>query len=254
LSVVTVLDAAARPQRRAHGGAIAAHCGVAALDTAGQRCIVAARTTPARTIGCAQRGVQGSPQVRGSVDTGEFTQWLLRFRAGEQDAQENLIRVIMADLRRLAHRHLSGNRWMTTLDTTSIVNESYLRLVSPAAQHVATRAHFMNLASRVMRQILCDYARKRLTEFNVIDRGAADRDLDEATDAEVTQAKQFSALDEALDDLARINPRQAQVIECRFFAGLSEEETSEALDTSLRTVQRDWNEARAWLAEHLRET
>ena len=104
-----------------------------------------------------------------------------------------------------------------------------------------------------MRQILCDYARKRLTELNVIDRGAADSDLDEASGAEVTQARQFSALDEALDDLARINPRQAQVIECRFFAGLSEEETSEALDTSLRTVQRDWNEARAWLAEHLRE-
>jgi RNA polymerase sigma factor (TIGR02999 family) len=207
----------------------------------------------ARTVGCAQHGVQGSPQVRGSVESGEFTQWLLRFRAGEQNAQENLIRVIMADLRRLAHRHLAGNRWMTTLDTTSIVNESYLRLVSPAAQHVATRAHFMNLASRVMRQILCDYARKRLTELNVLDRGAADSDLDEATGAEVTQARQFSALDEALVDLARINPRQAQVIECRFFAGLSEEETSEALDTSLRTVQRDWNEARAWLAEHLRE-
>jgi RNA polymerase sigma factor (TIGR02999 family) len=187
------------------------------------------------------------------VESGEFTQWLLRFRAGEQNAQENLIRVIMADLRRLAHRHLSGNRWMTTLDTTSIVNESYLRLVSPSAQHVATRAHFMNLASRVMRQILCDYARKRLVGSNVIDRDAADRDLDEATGAELTQARQFSALDEALDDLARINPRQAQVVECRFFAGLSEEETSEALDVSLRTVQRDWNEARAWLAENLRE-
>lgn len=226
------------------------HC---ALDTESQRCIVAIGTTAARTTECAQRSVQGSPQVWGSMESGEFTQWLLRFRAGEENAQENLIRVIMADLRRLAHRHLAGNRWMTTLDTTSIVNESYLRLVSPAAQHVATRAHFMNLASRVMRQILCDYARKRLTELNVIDRGAADNDLDEATGEEVSQARQFSALDEALDDLARINPRQAQVIECRFFAGLSEEETSEALDTSLRTVQRDWNEARAWLAEHLRE-
>jgi RNA polymerase sigma factor (TIGR02999 family) len=224
-----------------------------ALDTANQRCIVVAGSTAARTMEDVQHDRQGSPQGRGSVESGEFTQWLLRFRAGEQNAQENLIRVIMADLRRLAHRHLAGNRWMTTLDTTSIVNESYLRLVSPAAQHVETRAHFMNLASRVMRQILCDYARKRLTELNVIDRGAADSDLDEATGAEVTQARQFSALDEALDDLARINPRQAQVIECRFFAGLSEEETSEALDTSLRTVQRDWNEARAWLAKNLRE-
>jgi len=224
-----------------------------ALDSGGHRCIFADEENPARTNGPARASVPSNPLVRSSVETGEFTQWLLRYRAGEQDAQENLIRVILADLRRLAHRHLSGNRWMTTLDTTSIVNESYLRLVSPAAQHVTTRAHFMNLASRVMRQILCDFARKRLTELNVIDRGAADDDLDEAGGAEVTQARQFSALDEALDDLARINPRQAQVIECRFFAGLSEEETSEALDTSLRTVQRDWNEARAWLAKNLRD-
>jgi len=224
-----------------------------ALDSGGHRCIFVGEEPSAHANGPARASVPSNPLVRSSVETGEFTQWLLRYRAGEQDAQENLIRVILADLRRLAHRHLSGNRWMTTLDTTSIVNESYLRLVSPAAQHVTTRAHFMNLASRVMRQILCDFARKRLTELNVIDRGAADSDLDEATGAEVAQARQFSALDEALNDLARINPRQAQVIECRFFAGLSEEETSEALDTSLRTVQRDWNEARAWLAEHLRE-
>jgi RNA polymerase sigma factor (TIGR02999 family) len=187
------------------------------------------------------------------VETGEFTQWLLRHRAGEQDAQENLIRVILADLRRLAHRHLAGNRWMTTLDTTSIVNESYLRLVSPAAQHVTTRAHFMNLASRVMRQILCDFARKRLRDLDLIDRDIAASDLDEATEAEVRQARQFSALDDSLDELARINRRQAQVVECRFFAGLSEAETAAALDSSLRTVQRDWNEARAWLAEHLRD-
>ena len=224
-----------------------------ALDSGGHRCIFADEENPARANGPARASVPSNPLVRSSVETGEFTQWLLRYRAGEQDAQENLIRVILADLRRLAHRHLSGNRWMTTLDTTSIVNESYLRLVSPAAQHVTTRAHFMNLASRVMRQILCDFARKRLTELNLIDRGAADDDLDEAGGAEVAQARQFSALDEALDDLARINPRQAQVIECRFFAGLSEEETSEALDTSLRTVQRDWNEARAWLAKNLRD-
>lgn len=211
------------------------------LDSAGRRCIVV-DDAPGRIC------------HRDSVDSGEFTQWLLRHRAGEQDAQENLIRVIMSDLRKLAHRHLSGNRWMTTLDTTSIVNESYLRLVSPAAQHVATRAHFLNLASRVMRQIICDYARKRLRELNLIDRDKLPGDLDEATQAEALQARQFSALDEALRDLAQASPRQAQVVECRFFAGLSEEETAEALDASLRTVQRDWNEARAWLADHLRET
>ena len=226
----------------------------ASLDAAGRRSIVAAgllRTGTTDGSGAVPANDRGG---RDNVDSGEFTQWLTRYRAGEKEAQENLIRVILSDLRRLAHRHLAGNRWMTTLDTTSIVNESYLRLVSPAAQHVATRAHFMNLASRVMRQILCDFARKRLRELNLIDRDIVPADMDEATHAEVQQARQFSALDEALDDLARTNPRQAQVVECRFFAGLSEEETAAALDASLRTVQRDWNEARAWLADHLRET
>lgn len=222
-----------------------------ALEHAGKRCIVVSTQRPASFRNATGSGLPCRTTDRDSVDTGEFTQWLLRHRAGEQDAQEQLIRVILADLRRLAHRHLSGNRWMTTLDTTSIVNESYLRLVSPAAQHVTTRAHFMNLASRVMRQILCDYARKRLREHKLIDRDVVADDLREVHDAELVQARQFSALDEALKDLAAIHPRQAQVVECRFFAGLSEEETAEALETSLRTVQRDWNEARAWLATHL---
>ena len=224
------------------------------LDRSAQRCIVPSKTQPARKNSVIRAGANSEPFAVMDVESGEFTQWLVRHRAGEQDAHENLIRVILGDLRRLAHRHLSGNRWMSTLDTTSMVNESYLRLVSPAAQHVETRAHFMNLASRVMRQIICDFARKRLRELNLIDRDIADANLDEATQAEATQARQFSAVDEALHELARISPRQAQVVECRFFAGLSEGETSEALDTSLRTVQRDWNEARAWLAEHLRET
>jgi len=224
------------------------------LDRSARRCIVPSNQQPAPETGVIRAGAPCEPDRRMDEDRGEFTQWLVRHRAGEHDAHENLIRVILADLRRLAHRHLSGNRWMSTLDTTSMVNESYLRLVSPAAQHVETRAHFMNLASRVMRQIICDFARKRLRELNLIDRDVADANLDEATRAEAMQARQFSAVDEALHELARVSPRQAQVVECRFFAGLSEEETSEALDTSLRTVQRDWNEARAWLAEHLRES
>jgi RNA polymerase sigma factor (TIGR02999 family) len=187
------------------------------------------------------------------MESGDFTQALARYHAGDRSAQEQLIGLIHADLRRLARRHMAGNRWIATLNTTALVNESYLRLVSPAAQHVSTRAHFLNLASRVMRQIVCDYARKRLRERQQIDRDADPELAGERQDAEIAQARQFVSLDDALADLAKVNERRARVVDCRFFAGLSEEETAEALDMSLRTVQREWNEARTWLAEHMRD-
>jgi RNA polymerase sigma factor (TIGR02999 family) len=187
------------------------------------------------------------------MDAGEFTLTLARHRAGDAGAQQRLIALIYGDLRKLARRHLSGNRWIPALDTTALINESYLRLVSPAAQHVETRAHFLNLASRVMRQVVCDYARKRLREKEHVVASAEVSDDAERERAELAQADQFVRLDEALQDLARVNERQARVVECRFFAGLSEEETAAALDASLRTVQRDWAEAREWLARHMRD-
>jgi len=188
-----------------------------------------------------------------SAETGEFTLLLGRFRAGETHVQDQLMRLVYADLRRIAHRHLAGNAWMGTLNTTSIVHESYLRLVSPAAEHVSTRNHFLNLASRVMRQILCDYARRRLRDVARFDRDTPLEDADVSVDAELNQARQIVMVEEALRDLARTNERQVRIVECRFFAGLSEEETAAALEISVRTVQRGWNEARTWLAEHMRE-
>lgn len=184
---------------------------------------------------------------------GDFTQFLASYRAGDEAAQGKMLALIYADLRRLAHRHMADNRWIATLNTTALVNESYLRLVSPAAQHVNSRAHFMNLAARVMRQIACDYARKRLRENERVDRSADAEVALEQLDAEVAQARQFVAIDEALEDLARVNERQAQVVDCRFFAGLSEEETAQALGLGLRTVQREWNEARQWLVAHVKD-
>ncbi|HET7845314.1 MAG TPA: ECF-type sigma factor [Xanthomonadales bacterium] len=182
---------------------------------------------------------------------GEFTDMLARYRAGEESAQGRLIALIHGDLRRLARRHLSGNRWIATLDTTALVNESYLRLVSPSAQHVETRAHFLNLASRVMRQIVVDFARRRLRERQRFERSG---EMDpERLEAELAQARQFVALDEALADLARVDERKARVVDCRFFGGLSEDETAQALGIGLRTVQREWNAAREWLAEHMKE-
>ncbi len=187
------------------------------------------------------------------MQSGEFTQVLARYRAGDASAQDQMVALIYADLRRLARRHMSGNRWIATLNTTSLVNESYLRLVSPAAQHVETRAHFLNLASRVMRQIVCDFARKRLRERAHVDRDIDPEEAQGAVDAGLAQARQFVALDVALVELARVNERQSRVVDCRFFAGLSEDETAHALDVGVRTVQRDWNEARAWLAQNLAE-
>jgi len=187
------------------------------------------------------------------MQTGEFTLLLERHRAGDDAAHEHLLRIIYKDLRELAHRHLANNRWVATLNTTSVVNESYLRLVSPAGRHVKTRAHFMNLASRVMRQIICDYARRRLRELRKRERyaGAVPTDADDDVDAEYLQATQLAELDDALKGLALVNERNAAVVSCRFFAGLSEEETAEALETSVRTVQRAWNEARVWLSQNL---
>jgi RNA polymerase sigma factor (TIGR02999 family) len=184
------------------------------------------------------------------MEPGEFTQVLARFREGDDAARQRLIGMIHDDLRQIARRHLSGNRWIATLNTTALVNESYLRLVSPAAEHVATRPHFLNLAALAMRQIVCDYARKRLRE--PIERAVQVDDRSEEQGALMLQAEQFVALDEALNDLARVNARQARLVECRFFAGLSEEETAAALDVSLRTVQREWQQARQWLADALK--
>lgn len=186
------------------------------------------------------------------MDPGEFTLLLERDRSGESGAHERLVALIHDDLKRLAHRHLAGNRWVATLNTTSVVNEAYLRLISPAARHVSTRLHFMNLASRVMRQIICDYARKRLLMLS--NRGEMPEPDDSGidVDAEYQQASQLAELDNALKKLTETKARHAEVVNCRFFAGYSEEETAEVLKISLRTVQRDWNEARAWLADHLR--
>jgi len=182
-----------------------------------------------------------------------FTVLMAQHRAGDPSAHGRLIALVYADLRRLAQRHLGGNRWIGTLNATSMIHESYLRLIAPAAQHVQTRDHFMNLASRVMRQIVCDYARRRLREAEHFERGVATEEVDARADAELAQARQLVILEEALNDLSEINERQARVIECRYFSGLSEEETASALGVSLRTVQRDWNDAKRWLADNMHE-
>ncbi|NQD36571.1 sigma-70 family RNA polymerase sigma factor [Permianibacter sp. IMCC34836] len=184
------------------------------------------------------------------VEASEFTLLLQRYHAGDDSVQSAMITAIHRELRRLARRQLVGNRWLGTLSATVLVNETYLRLVSPAARHVQSRAHFLNLSAKVMRQLICDYARRRLRERKVLDRNL---DANEAIERQqqLDQADQLSRLDDALKDLALFDARGAQVIECRFFAGYSEQETAEAMGISLRTVERSWAQARAWLASQL---
>jgi len=181
-------------------------------------------------------------------DVGDVTQMLALARAGDADAWQHVVAVVYADLRRLAHRQLADQGREQTLDTTGLVHECYLRLAG-ASSAPNDRGHFFALAARVMRQVIVDYARERLAQK----RGGGERGiaLTEVDAAELREAERCAALDDALATLALNDERQARVVECRFFAGLSEEETAQALSIGLRSVQRDWQTARAWLRTQL---
>ena len=178
---------------------------------------------------------------------GDITQMLVLAGAGDAAARQQLAAAIYADLRHIAHRQLAGQWREQTMGTAGLVHECYLRMIGAAAPN--DRGHFFALASRVMRQVIVDYARERLAQK----RGGGERALalDEVDAAELREAERYAALDDALGALMRLDERQARVVECRFFAGLTEEETAEALQTSLRSVQRDWQAAREWLRAEL---
>lgn len=178
---------------------------------------------------------------------GELTLLLKAASAGDEPALNRLVALLYVDLRQLA-RKVQGER-APTLDTTSLVHECYLRFVNAGQLALNDRAHFLNLAARVMRQLLCDYARERLADKR--GGGAVHLELQERDGAEWAEASHCLAVDQALERLAEIHPEQARVVECRFFAGLTEAETAEALGRSLRSVQRDWQVAREWLAARL---
>jgi len=179
---------------------------------------------------------------------GELTLLLQAASDGDEPALNRLVALLYVDLRRLARRIQSG-RHNPTLDTTGLVHECYLRFLDSGQLAVNDRAHFFNLAARVMRQLLCDYARERLAAKR--GGGAIRVELHEVDVAERGEAEYWLHLDQALVALAERHPVQARVVECRFFAGLTEAETAEALGRPLRSVQRDWQHARSWLARRL---
>lgn len=180
----------------------------------------------------------------------EITGLLRRWGEGDPHALDVLIPVVYDHLRGLAHRRLSTEPGPCSLDTTGLVHEAYLRLLGGPAQDLRDRAHFLSLASHVMRNVLVDHARARKAAKR--GGGAAHQSLEDPLawipDQELDR---YADMDEALKRLEELDPRQSRILEQRYFGGLSLEETAEALGVSLATVKRELRSARAWLAIEL---
>lgn len=182
--------------------------------------------------------------------TGVITDLLLAHSRGDGEAFSRLVPLVYDDLRRIARRSLRRSWGERTIDTTGLVHEAYLKLVDQTRAGYRDRSHFFAVAARAMRQILVDEARRRSAGKR--GGGVTSITLEEERHGGIsTDADWLLSLEEALESLARLDPRLPRIVECRFFAGLSEEETAEALGVSTRTVQRDWMRAKAWLREEM---
>jgi RNA polymerase sigma factor (TIGR02999 family) len=178
------------------------------------------------------------------TEPAQITDLLLQLRGADPSAADRLYAAVYPQLRRIAHRHLQGEREGHTLGTTGLVHETYVKLVDLARVDWQDRGHFFRVASGAMRRILVDYARKHRAARR---RGDLKTGFLEDQVPAVERGEMLLALDEALERLAALSRRMSQVVECRFFGGLTEDETAEALGVTSRTVQRDWAKARAWL-------
>jgi RNA polymerase sigma factor (TIGR02999 family) len=181
----------------------------------------------------------------------DVTTLLLAWNEGDEDALGQLMPLVYAELRRLARHYMRGERPGHTLQTTALVNEAYLRLVDARRVRWQNRAHFFAVSARLIRRILVDFARER--GYKKRGGGVRHVSLDRALDLGQQPDKDLMALDEALQALAEFDPRKGQVVELRFFGGLSVEEVAEVLQVSPETVRRDWRLAKAWLKRRLSE-
>jgi RNA polymerase sigma factor (TIGR02999 family) len=179
----------------------------------------------------------------------QVTELLVRWRGGDREALDSLLPLVYDELRRIARHYLQGERPGHTLQSTALVNEAYVRMVAQDFPQWQNRAHFFAVAAQLMRQILVDHARSH---------GASKRGgnvykvaLDEAVDQALATDLDIVALDDALKNLAEMDVQQSKVVELKFFAGLSIEDTAEVLGISPSTVKRDWITARAWLYREL---
>lgn len=184
----------------------------------------------------------------GQPESADASRLLRAWSDGDQNALEKLIPIVFAELHRLARRHMRRERAGHSLQTTALVNEAYMRLVEYKRMQWKDRAHFFAVSSQAMRRILVEHARRHNLKRggNVQHVG-----LEEAATLGGGEDIDLVALDRALNGLARMDPRKAQIIEMRFFGGLSVEEAAEVLRISPITVKRDWRAARAWLYHEL---
>ena len=183
------------------------------------------------------------------LKTSETTELLRAWAGGDKSALDRLTPRIYEELRRLAGRLMQGERQGATMQATALVHEAFLKLIDVQAVDWQHKAHFFAVSARIMRRILLDQARRRLA----VKRGGplVRVQLDEVPDVGSARANELIALDDALLALAETDQRKAQVVELRFFAGLSVEESAEALKVSPETIMRDWQFARAWLLAEL---
>jgi RNA polymerase sigma factor (TIGR02999 family) len=181
----------------------------------------------------------------------EVTHLLIAWREGEKDALDRLIPLVYEELRRLAHNYMRGERKCHTLQTTALVNEAYLKLIDCSRVNWQNRAHFMAISAQLMRRILVDYARSHRSHKR---GGSAERiSLDEFKLVSKETDPDLVEIDEALKSLKLVDARKCQVVELRFFGGMTAEETAEVLGISPDTVLRDWKLSRAWLAREMKQ-
>ncbi len=181
---------------------------------------------------------------------GEITEMLKACSGGNREAMDNLVPLVYEELHRQAHRYLNRERTNHSLQTTGLVHEAYIRLIEYRFVDWQNRAHFFGMAANMMRRILVNYA----VSQNRLKRGSGDEHLplEEALTVATTDRDiNLLALDKALNELAELDERQAQIVELRYFSGLSIEETAEVLQISPATVKRDWSMAKAWLRSEL---
>jgi RNA polymerase sigma factor (TIGR02999 family) len=179
----------------------------------------------------------------------EVTQLLVEWGKGDEAALDQLMPLVYAELRRMARRYMGTQNPGHTLQATALIHEAYVRLIGDSDKQWVNRAHFFGVAGSSMRHILVDHARALRTAKRGGPRSVLP--LEDAAVVSGERREQIIALDDALTDLAKLNPRQSRVIELRYFGGLSVEETAEAIHVSPETVMRDWRAAKAWLYKEL---
>ena len=190
-----------------------------------------------------------------TLTANDLTGLLIEWSQGDKAALDRLTPLVYDEIRRIAHRYVQREREGHTLQTTALINEAYLRLAGSQNIDWQNRSHFFAVTAQVMRHILIDHARKRryVKHGGEAQRVGFETAMAEASTMSSARASELLALDEALGELERLDPRKSRVVELRYFGGLTLEETAEVLEVSLMTVRRDWRAAKAWLFRRMKD-